>query len=186
MELLEGEPLGARLSRGPLSPVDSSAISLQVLDALAAVHAPRADPPRPETVQPLSDPARREAAGLRPRPAGLDEPRHRHCHAPDRSRRDRRHAQLHGAGAGPRRGAGCARRPLRDGGDVLRDAVGPHCVRWRDDDRRAACCAARTAAGAVGRRHGGRARPGDSPRAAEAAERSLRIGGGDGRRQSAR
>src|SRR6478672_4686616 len=38
MELLEGEPLGARLSRGPLSPVDSSAISLQVLDALAAVH----------------------------------------------------------------------------------------------------------------------------------------------------
>ena len=38
MELLEGEPLGARLSRGPLSPADSSAISLQVLDALAAVH----------------------------------------------------------------------------------------------------------------------------------------------------
>ena len=38
MELLEGEPLGARMSRGPLSPVDSSAISLQVLDALAAVH----------------------------------------------------------------------------------------------------------------------------------------------------
>ena len=38
MELLEGEPLGARLSRGPLSPADSSAISLQALDALAAVH----------------------------------------------------------------------------------------------------------------------------------------------------
>ncbi|HUR34178.1 MAG TPA: serine/threonine-protein kinase, partial [Vicinamibacterales bacterium] len=39
MELLQGEPLGTRLARGPLSPVDSSAISLQVLDALAAVHA---------------------------------------------------------------------------------------------------------------------------------------------------
>ena len=38
MELLEGEPLGARLARGPLSAADSSAISLQVLDALAAVH----------------------------------------------------------------------------------------------------------------------------------------------------
>src|SRR5215218_882104 len=39
MELLEGEPLAARLARGALSPADSSAISLEVLDALAAVHA---------------------------------------------------------------------------------------------------------------------------------------------------
>jgi serine/threonine-protein kinase len=38
MELLAGEPLGARLARGPLSPADSSALSLQVLDALAALH----------------------------------------------------------------------------------------------------------------------------------------------------
>ena len=38
MELLEGEPLGARLARGPLSAPDSSAISLQVLDALGALH----------------------------------------------------------------------------------------------------------------------------------------------------
>ncbi len=38
MELLEGEPLGARVARGPLSPADSSSITLQALDALAALH----------------------------------------------------------------------------------------------------------------------------------------------------
>src|SRR5262245_60931734 len=38
MELLDGEPLGARLARGPLSPADSSSITLQALDALEALH----------------------------------------------------------------------------------------------------------------------------------------------------
>jgi serine/threonine protein kinase/tetratricopeptide (TPR) repeat protein len=38
MELLDGEPLGARLARGPLSPSDSSSIVLQALDALEALH----------------------------------------------------------------------------------------------------------------------------------------------------
>jgi TolB-like protein/tetratricopeptide (TPR) repeat protein len=38
MELLAGEPLGARVSRGPLSPADTSTIALQVLDALDALH----------------------------------------------------------------------------------------------------------------------------------------------------
>jgi serine/threonine protein kinase/tetratricopeptide (TPR) repeat protein len=38
MELLDGEPIGARLARGPLSPADSSSITLQALDALAALH----------------------------------------------------------------------------------------------------------------------------------------------------
>jgi eukaryotic-like serine/threonine-protein kinase len=38
MELLDGESLGARLGRGPLSPADSSAITLEALDALAALH----------------------------------------------------------------------------------------------------------------------------------------------------
>ncbi len=38
MELLEGEPLGARLARGSLSPADSSRFALQALDALAALH----------------------------------------------------------------------------------------------------------------------------------------------------
>src|SRR4029453_8219546 len=39
MELLDGEALGARLARGPLSPADSSSITLQALDALEALHA---------------------------------------------------------------------------------------------------------------------------------------------------
>ena len=39
MELLDGEPLGARLAKGPLSAGDSSSIVLQALDALAALHA---------------------------------------------------------------------------------------------------------------------------------------------------
>jgi serine/threonine protein kinase len=39
MELLAGEPLGARLARGPLTPAESSTIALQVLDALDALHA---------------------------------------------------------------------------------------------------------------------------------------------------
>ncbi len=39
MELLAGEPLGARVGRGPLSPADTSTIALQVLDALDALHA---------------------------------------------------------------------------------------------------------------------------------------------------
>ena len=38
MELLDGEPLGARLTRGPLSPADSSSVALEALDALAALH----------------------------------------------------------------------------------------------------------------------------------------------------
>src|SRR6185295_11760283 len=38
MELLAGEPLGARVMRGPLSPADTSSIALQVLDALDALH----------------------------------------------------------------------------------------------------------------------------------------------------
>src|ERR1044071_4450357 len=36
MELLAGEPLGARVTRGPLSPADTASIALQVLDALDA------------------------------------------------------------------------------------------------------------------------------------------------------
>jgi eukaryotic-like serine/threonine-protein kinase len=39
MELLDGEPLGARVARGPLSPADTATIALQVLAALDALHA---------------------------------------------------------------------------------------------------------------------------------------------------
>jgi serine/threonine protein kinase/tetratricopeptide (TPR) repeat protein len=38
MELLAGEPLGARLARGPLTAADTAAVALQTLDALQALH----------------------------------------------------------------------------------------------------------------------------------------------------
>jgi serine/threonine-protein kinase len=38
MELLDGEPLSARLERGPLAPADAGQIALSVLSALAALH----------------------------------------------------------------------------------------------------------------------------------------------------
>jgi len=38
MELLDGEPLAARLARGPLPPAETATITLQVLDALDALH----------------------------------------------------------------------------------------------------------------------------------------------------
>src|SRR3954465_13563117 len=38
MELFDGEPLGARLTRGAMSPGDGTSISLHGLDALAALH----------------------------------------------------------------------------------------------------------------------------------------------------
>ena len=38
MELLSGEPLGARLARGPLLPSETTDMALQVLDALDALH----------------------------------------------------------------------------------------------------------------------------------------------------
>ena len=38
MELLDGEPLSARLERGPLSPPEAGQIALSVLSALAALH----------------------------------------------------------------------------------------------------------------------------------------------------
>ena len=38
MELLDGEPLGARLARGPLTAADASTVALQTLDALGALH----------------------------------------------------------------------------------------------------------------------------------------------------
>jgi serine/threonine protein kinase len=39
MELVKGEPLGARLSQGPLSVRETLAIGIQVAEGLSAVHA---------------------------------------------------------------------------------------------------------------------------------------------------
>jgi TolB-like protein len=39
MELLDGEPLSARVARGPIPPTEAIPVALQVLDALGALHA---------------------------------------------------------------------------------------------------------------------------------------------------
>ena len=81
MELLAGESLAARLGRGPLSGADASRVSLQTLDALEALHAHGLHASRPEAVEPVPHPARRQAARLRPGPADgrLAVGRHRHA-----------------------------------------------------------------------------------------------------------
>ncbi len=38
MELIDGEPLSARLARGPLSPIDALRIALSIVEALGALH----------------------------------------------------------------------------------------------------------------------------------------------------
>ena len=97
MELLAGEPLGARVARGPLSPADTSTIALQIARRARRAARARADPSRPEAVEPVPDAARREAARLRSGPADRQRPRRRQRDAPHRGRRHRRHAELHGA-----------------------------------------------------------------------------------------
>ena len=133
MELLAGEPLGARVARGPLSPADTSTISLQVLDALGALHArglihrdlkPSNLFLTPHGVKLLDFGLARPIASS----LGAD-----NATLPHRSRRHRRDAELHGAGTGARRGARRPRRSLRHGGDALRDAVGQG---WRSTARR--------------------------------------------------
>src|SRR4029453_2040237 len=141
MELLAGEPLGARVARGPLSPADTSTIALPVLAPLAALRAGG------------------EVARVRSGPADRQQPRRRQRDAPHRVRHHRRDTELHGAGTGARRGARRPRRSLRPGGDALRDVVGEGGVRRPDERPRSPRRVARAPAGPVWRRHGSRARP---------------------------
>ena len=67
MELLEGEPLSARLARGPLPVAEAVPLALAMLSALAALHRPQDCSQGPETVQPLLTPHGLEAARFRHR-----------------------------------------------------------------------------------------------------------------------
>ena len=66
MELLQGESLAARLARGPLPLGEAVSTALGILHGIEALHRAGARPPRSEAVEHLPDPARRQAARLRP------------------------------------------------------------------------------------------------------------------------
>ena len=71
MELLEGEPLSARITRGALPVADAVPIVLDVLAALARAPSPRRSASRSEAVQHLRHRARRQDSRLRYRPADV-------------------------------------------------------------------------------------------------------------------
>ncbi len=133
MELLDGEPLSARLDRGPLSPAEAGQIALSVLSALGRAARPGHRPPRPEAVQHLPVAARRQAARLRHRARAAW--RRRGPGRTDAVGPDRRHPALHGAGAARGEHGRPAQRPVRARHGALRDGRGPSAVRRRIDFR---------------------------------------------------
>ena len=125
MELLEGQTLAEIVrSRGRVTPLDTARLGIQA--AHGPPVRPRAPhrPPRREDGEPvLHQGPRGEDHGLRPREdarggaQGLDD--------------HRRHALLHGAGAGDGRGRRPPRRPLRLRRDALRAAHRARALRRR-------------------------------------------------------
>ncbi len=97
MELLAGEPLGARVMRGPLSPADTSTIALQVLDALDALHARGVihRDLKPSNLFLTPHGVKLLDFGLA-RPIA-EQPRRRQRDPPHRGRHHRRDTELHGA-----------------------------------------------------------------------------------------
>ena len=141
---------------------------------------PRHRPSRPEAVERVPDRARREAAGLRARAAGGGAVA-RHVHRRDARGDGARHAALHGARAGDRRGRGRPQRPVRGRRDPLRDAGGAAGVHGRVGRRDPARDTLRAAAGTDRIAGRGRRGPRDPPRDGQAAGRASVLGRGDGR-----
>ena len=123
MELLDGETLTAALSRrGRFRPDEAEPLLRQMAAALAAAHASWRAPPRlQEQQRPPRPPAGRRhprrGHRLRRRPRRARGTAVAHLH-----RQLRRHARVHGSGAGRGLAARPGRRRLRAGGRRLRDA----------------------------------------------------------------
>jgi hypothetical protein len=77
MELLEGEALVARLERGALTAAEAMPIGPGRAGRAVRAARPGHRAPRPEAVERVPDGARREAARLRPGPAGAGRRRRR-------------------------------------------------------------------------------------------------------------
>ena len=90
MELVDGEPLSARVAGGPAAVREAVDIALQVADALDEAHAQRHRPPRHQGREHDDRPARpREGARLRPREVRRAPPRTTASTHPACGRRDR-------------------------------------------------------------------------------------------------
>ena len=137
LELVDGETLAERLSRGPLSVSEALGIAAEICQALDAAHEARHRSSRPEAGQHQAQHARgRQGAGFRAR---AREGRREHArpvavadaHARDARRRDPRHGGLHEPRAGARPAGGQAHGRLGVRLRAVRDAERPCQLRSR-------------------------------------------------------
>ena len=182
MELLEGESLADRLRRGPLPVEEAVALGRGMLAALSALHTSGRRPSRPQALERLPDPARRQAPRLRPGAAPAEG-----AHAVARDRH-RAHAPRPALGTprymAPEQVLGHevdARTDLFSAAAILYEAVSGRPAFLRHDRRRGPLGhRPRAAAGARGRRGGRGLRPGAPASAGQAPGRPPRVGRGDG------
>ena len=140
MEHLAGETLAERLEKGPLPLEQALTVATEIADALAAAHRQGVIHRDLKPGNVMLTKSGRQAARLRPgeadgarRAAGRREPGvgADADRAADERGRDRRHAAVHGAGAGGGQAGRRAHGPLGAGRDPLRDADGQARVRGR-------------------------------------------------------
>ena len=136
MEYVAGEPIAARIARGPLAVRDVVQIGHAGGGRAGRGALARRHPPRHQERQPDRRPARpRQTARLRPRQARAGRRRRRRDDPDGRAGDGRRHGdghvRLHVAGTGARADGGLPVRPVLARRRALRDADGPAAVRGR-------------------------------------------------------
>ena len=135
MELLEGETLRERLSKGPVTNDQLRRVGQRDQRRPRSRAPPRHRPPRPEAGEPVRhEPRSDQDPRLRPREAAPGRTRRRgDAHrVPDDGGPGARHRELHVARAGARRGGGRAHRHLLVRRRDVRDGDGSAAVQGRD------------------------------------------------------